>query len=734
MKYSSYINIPNLSYQVSSINCSNHHNPISITNIKGCLSPYSNFENKKTNEYSYFNNNNYDIHRNSINRKIHKNYSAENIMNHDYNYFNKKKKFSNHEIMNMKISFDLLRNKISQLKEILSQENMNLINYKHKDYLPQKEYRNYNRKIYYKSISNINSNSSILKKYSINDINTKLNFNTNFESDFDKYIINNKIKKSNKPFSICPYTNNYILNNYKSINNQKNSNSDYNELLNKYNSQNLENSTEKQDTEELSDLASDLLYAFNIDNHNENYSDNINKLNNISQKSNNNNIINPIQKFKNTNQIDLKSNNNYNISNTIKHSNIELNNNEDNNINNNVQNNKNNINYGSLENIKYYSDRSRQNKNIKVLRKKDKSSSKDSEEDKLFECNILSHNSKINSPISNDKEIKKENSKSIINKIQDIFNEYEKDEEYNNEIIKQKEIENKDDNLTIEKDKNINIENLNSYEEENESEIFAEIVEKAKEISKKADSKNNNHSKNVSFSEDKTILIKYKENEQITKLNIYDNNQKKIKFTPIKLNKYLNNLKKPIEQKSIITNSPRLDIEKIKKESNEKIFQKNKLRRNLSDININNQLKEKYKIIYNKENLNKDNNKKKEMSPIINRNINLIKTIETYNKKGLKYHPKNKKEKEHKLEPIHICDKIIKDPQKFFTVKVFDNLLKSYNIKGIENNENKKNKNEKYIKKIVNKKPNKKYDYKKTFNKIKEYFEEEKSNIYIDDE
>ena len=120
------------------------------------------------------------------------------------------------------------------------------------------------------------------------------------------------------------------------------------------------------------------------------------------------------------------------------------------------------------------------------------------------------------------------------------------------------------------------------------------------------------------------------------------------------------------------------------------------------------------------------------MSPIINRNINLIKIIESYNKKGLKYHPKNKKEKEHKIESIHICDKIIKDPQKFFTVKVFDNLLKSYNIKGIENNDNKKNKNEKCIKKIDNKNTNKKDDFKKTFLKIKEYFVEE--NSYINDE
>ena len=72
------------------------------------------------------------------------------------------------------------------------------------------------------------------------------------------------------------------------------------------------------------------------------------------------------------------------------------------------------------------------------------------------------------------------------------------------------------------------------------------------------------------------------------------------------------------------------------------------------------------------------------------------------------------------------------NPQKFFTVKVFDNLLKSYNIKGIENNDNKKNKNEKCIKKIDNKNTNKKDDFKKTFLKIKEYFVEE--NSYINDE
>ena len=729
-----YLNIPCLSYRVPSFNCSNNYHRKSITNVKCSFSPLSNFENKIKNEYSSFNNNIYDNQRKTIKPNFHKNYSAENIMNNDYNYFSKRKKFSNQEIMNMKISFDLLKNKISQLKEIISQENTNLINFKHNAYLPQKEYRNNYRKNYYKSMSNINSNSYIVKKYSINDISTKLNLNTNSENMFDKYIIHNKSKKLDKPFSLCPYTNDYILNNYKPINNQINSNLDYSKLLNKYNSQNVENCIEKKDTEELSDLASDLLDAFNIDNHNENDNDkeNINIFNNINKKSINNNIIKPNLKFKNINQIDLKSKNYYNNSNKITHTNIELINNKYNNITNNLGN-KNNINNDSLENIKYNTDRSRQNKNIKVLRKKEKSSSKDSEEDKLFEYNILSHNSKINTPTSNDNEIKNDKSKSVINKIQDIFNEYEKDEEYNNEIIEQKNIEKKNDNITIENDKN-NIENCNSYEEENESEIFAEIIEKAKEISKKADSKNNNHSKNVSFSDDKTILIKYKENDQITKLNIYDNNEKKIKFTPIKMNKYLNNLKKPIEQKSIITNSPHLDIEKIKKESNEKIFKKSKLRRHLSDININNQLNEKYKILYNKENINKDDNKKKEMSPIINRNINLIKTIETYNKKGLKYHPKNKKEKEHKLEPIHICDKMIKDPQKFFTVKVFDNLLKSYNIKGNENNDNKKNKNEKYVKKIVNKKPTKKYDYIKSFNKIKDYFEEENSNINVDDE
>ena len=732
MKYSSlYMNIPNLSYQVSSLNYSNHYYPIPNTNIKNSFSPHSHFENKKIYEYSIFNNNISDSHRNiNRERKFHKNYSAENIMNHNYNYLKKKKRFSSQEIMNMKISFDLLKNKISQLKQLISQDNLNLINYKHNAFLPQKEYRNNYRKSHYKSMTNINS--SILKKNSTNNINTKLNLNTNFSNEnlFDKYILPNNFIKSNKQFSVCPYINNYILNNYKSINNQLDSNINYNEIVNNYNSKKLENSIEKQDTEELNDLASDLLNAFNIDNHIEN--DN-NIMNNMNQNNLNSNItqsknIKTFQKFKNLNQIDLKSKNNYSKSNTKIDTNIEL---KNNNNNNNFKNNNNNNNYDSLENIKYNSERSFQNKNIKVLRKKEKSFLKDSEEDKLLEYNILSHNSRINSPISSNNEIEKEKSKSIINKIQDIFNEYEKDEDYINKNIEQNNKENQNDNKKIENEQNKNTLNFNTYEEENESEIFAEIVEKAKEISQKVDSKNNNHSKNVSFSEDKTILIKYKENEQITKLNIYDNNEKKIKFTPIKINNYLNNLKKPFEKKSIITNSPLLDIETIKKKTNEKIFKNNKLRRNLSDININKQLNEKYKIIHKKENINKDN-KKNEMSPIINRNINLIKIIESYNKKGLKYHPKNKKEKEHKIESIHICDKIIKDPQKFFTVKVFDNLLKSYNIKGIENNDNKKNKNEKCIKKIDNKNTNKKDDFKKTFLKIKEYFVEE--NSYINDE
>ena len=58
MKYSSlYMNIPNLSYQVSSLNYSNHYYPIPNTNIKNSFSPHSHFENKKIYEYSIFNNN-----------------------------------------------------------------------------------------------------------------------------------------------------------------------------------------------------------------------------------------------------------------------------------------------------------------------------------------------------------------------------------------------------------------------------------------------------------------------------------------------------------------------------------------------------------------------------------------------------------------------------------------------------------------------------------------------------
>ena len=312
-------------------------------------------------------------------------------------------------------------------------------------------------------------------------------------------------------------------------------------------------------------------------------------------------------------------------------------------------------------------------KNIKLYKKKD--------ENKLYEYNILKSNSPIKK-IDEKNQIKKS---TLINHLKDVFNEYEKEEDdsFKNrtESYRLKRL-NEEENEEVEKKENDfkfiengRIQSLGEDEEENELEIFADIIQKTKGINNKI---NNKYNKNInqqnkknSSSKDKKIT-KYKEND--TKL---DNNDKKNNF--IKFNNYLNKN----NQKSILLNSPGLE-EKIKKSLNEKL-KKKKLKRNFSNIIINDSLKQKYNK-KEKKNNNENNNKVKneKNNEIISRNINLIKTIESYSKKGIKY-PLCKKNKEHKPEDFHICNKVINNPQKFFTVKVFDNLLESYNIKGKNN-------------------------------------------------
>ena len=62
------------------------------------------------------------------------------------------------------------------------------------------------------------------------------------------------------------------------------------------------------------------------------------------------------------------------------------------------------------------------------------------------------------------------------------------------------------------------------------------------------------------------------------------------------------------------------------------------------------------------------------------KNIQLIKTIEDYKRKGLHY-PRTKKPRPHTPIPQHHCKKFRDNPQKFFTEDLCDNVLKAYRLK-----------------------------------------------------
>lgn len=103
----------------------------------------------------------------------------------------------------------------------------------------------------------------------------------------------------------------------------------------------------------------------------------------------------------------------------------------------------------------------------------------------------------------------------------------------------------------------------NEEAEEDEDAIFAEIVKRAKEL-EEANQKNKEAieqtplkcpvkpKKTVTFSEEKKVFIKFKENDQITKLSIYDSNGKEAQFKPAKMETYLLKLKTPQKLKPII--------------------------------------------------------------------------------------------------------------------------------------------------------------------------------------
>ena len=264
-------------------------------------------------------------------------------------------------------------------------------------------------------------------------------------------------------------------------------------------------------------------------------------------------------------------------------------------------------------------------------------------------------------------------------------------------------------------------ENKEEEEEEDEDAIFAEIIQKAKELEELNTKKsppqeqpvpletpmksNQKIKKCVTFSEDKKVFIQFHENDMITNLNIIDSNGKESSFKPIEFTTYLNSLKSPLKLRPIIQNYTIPDTPS-----------KNTLHTLISESD--------------KEHSSRTATPKRPLSPMkdpkspMRRNIKLIQTIEDYKKKGMNY-PRVKKPRAHTPIPQHQCRKFKENPQKFFTEDLCENVLKAYDLKKKKNNSRfckSESKNVIKVEKAIKKE--KKENTNNTMYNIKKYFEE----------
>ena len=161
---SSSININNhdLSHRLPYYNYPQNYSNYPITNIKNTFNQNLKFENQNKYYYSNFNSIISDYGRNKSDRFFYKNNSAENIYEkNNLKYHYKPNEITNKEIMDMKISFDLLKNKITQLKDFLSEENKNYKYYKKKENYNLKDENIINNNINNNNMDNNNINNNI---------------------------------------------------------------------------------------------------------------------------------------------------------------------------------------------------------------------------------------------------------------------------------------------------------------------------------------------------------------------------------------------------------------------------------------------------------------------------------------------------------------------------------------------------------------------------------------------
>ena len=176
-----------------------------------------------------------------------------------------------------------------------------------------------------------------------------------------------------------------------------------------------------------------------------------------------------------------------------------------------------------------------------------------------------------------------------------------------------------------------------------------------------------NKKRKVTF-DDKKMIIEYNQNDYIKKSYVFANkNLKKIKHIFISTKEHIKNLKKENNQKSI--------LKKENKSDDDALLKLNEL---ISEFFVDKSDKNK-KNENEIEKSNKKDGKNDKKATFIKKNINYIKKMQDNNKKGLKYKVESKSEiKLLKKKKKALCVKFQNNPQNFYTVKLNNNIMKSF--------------------------------------------------------
>ena len=574
----------------------------------------------------------------------------------------------------------------------------------------------YNKQIFQKyfqvepsfNILNSLKENNYIQQDNLNALNDQIQFE-NIKLNFQ--ILSQKIHRLNNIISNTDFTNskrkscNRNNSNYfnKSYNFQKNSfpfpqrncfyNLNYNNNI--YNN-NFNNNLQYQsnnyqitkESENLSEIAENIIETFNLEKNNSEQDSNKDNSILISQEV----LINdPCWSDKNSN-INNNNNNQFQVQNYNKNFN---NNKESNILEIQIKNNKieekiytdNDMNYFNLmkKQLEYKIYRNMEYSYYATNDNNNKNTIKD---EKIKQ--IKDYNRKYNNEINNQESdnIKKNKSEKLLNNKDKNFNfmiEKDKTEQDNlNKSRKKDKLQNNKEyeikNSVFKENKNINqdekIENilyksnfLNS--EEKEDLILSSIIENEIESNKKK--------KNVTFNDSSLVKISYNENDKVTQLNLYDNNNK-LQFNPTNIN-FLSPNEKP---KSIMQNGSNYNVFNSgststlitpRDNNNSNIFSNN----SNSNLNIHNLQIKKSKINDEKN----DNVNRFKKIQINNSNIKNNKKDKFNNKNIIGSNIKNyNKEKNNKTEGIIILKDI---SQKLKT----ETLNKSKEKKTINTNNNK---------------------------------------------